>query len=195
MDTNGGVINDEHITTNEHRREQHISITNNNDSRQIGRQNDLQSDDSQVLERVALEQEGERNDILNDIIEERDDIIIEEGQDDLHIPLVTRTNTSPQHNGEKKSDNKPTKRKSSYVLSIIPGRRTSASLQYIKIPRSLRPYIHHSSDSTLREEEEREGEEGEGIEVIERHSWIKEKLIGFKKGIIKGFKDLKMFAK
>jgi MFS family permease len=83
-------------------------------------------------------------------------------------------------------------RKSSFVLSIIPGRRSSASMQFIKVPRNKM-----GDNRTLEIIEEQQSQQTEENLMIQfkNEKWIIRKVTSIKKGIIKGLTNLKAFMK
>ena len=100
-------------------------------------------------------------------------------------------------------ETKSKKRKESFVLRIIPGRRNSASLQFVKLPRSRLPRRRQQQSSEHLEEEEIGSsdevellqEEGESEERQDAKSRLKGRLVQFKQSIIESLKTLKYFIK
>ena len=152
---------------------------------------------------------------------------LEEQQRELITHEDTMTNEKEEEDREREGETGKVeykgrgkiKRQPSFILSMIAGRRNTATLQYIKIPAHLtnqRLTRTQDEEQQLKEEEEEEEEE----EVIEMDvigeegkredkekligkarrnqsatEWIKSKLLLLKRGITTALKDLKMFAK
>ena len=149
---------------------------------------------------------------------------LEEQQRELITHEDTMTNEKEEEDREREGETGKVeykgrgkiKRQPSFILSMIAGRRNTATLQYIKIPAHLtnqRLTRAQDEEQQLKEEEEEEeeeeliemdviGEEGkrEDKEKLARRNqsaaeWIKSKLLLLKRGITTALKDLKMFAK
>ena len=141
----------------------------------------LLEDDEQFANSIDDEQ------VANSIDDEKDESLLEEGS-----------------NVSKSSVN--SKRKLSFILTVIPGRRESATLQYVKIPRSLRattsgrvvPLVNSADDN---EQVEETGNDPDDLLPTEKDTalcsgnWWKEKLKNFKASTIKSLKDLKSFLR
>ena len=97
------------------------------------------------------------------------------------------------------------KRKASYILSIIPGRRNSASLQFVKLPVTRQSLTNDDVINEDQEEIEMEELGGDGHSkdnlitkersVLSRKEKAKSKMKSFRKGVTTALKDLKMFMK
>ena len=149
---------------------------------------------------------------------------LEEQQRELITHEDTMTNEKEEEDREREGETGKVeykgrgkiKRQPSFILSMIAGRRNTATLQYIKIPAHLtnqRLTRTQDKEQQLKEEEEEEeviemdaiGEEGKRedkeklIGKARRNQsateWIKSKLLLLKRGITTALKDLKMFAK
>ena len=83
-----------------------------------------------------------------------------------------------------------TERRSSFILNIIPGRRSSATIQFVKVHRRREATIEEE-DQTIEEDSEVVIQDGKEAEK----SWIKRKLALLKKGIVDGLKNIKFFVK
>lgn len=103
---------------------------------------------------------------------------------------------------EIKGSNQKMRRSSSYVLSIIPGRRSSISLQFVKTSRMSREVssaIEEEEEEEMSREEREPGDEEELI-VVEntrrtKRNWIVNKVISLRRGLRSSLKDLKMYIK
>ena len=159
-----------------------------------------------------------------------DTLSVDSGLEEQQRELITHEDTMTNENQQEEEDKEregetgkveykgrgKIKRQPSFILSMIAGRRNSATLQYIKIPAHLtnqRLTRAQDEEQQLKEEEEEEeeeeviemdviGEEGkrEDKEKLARRNqsateWIKSKLLLLKRGITTALKDLKMFAK
>ena len=155
---------------------------------------------------------------------------LEEQQRELITHEDTMTNENQQEEEEDREREGETgkveyegrgkiKREPSFILSMIAGRRNTATLQYIKIPAHLtnqRLTGAQDKEQQLKEEEDEEEEDeviemdviGEGGKREDKEKligkarrnqsateWIKSKLLLLKRGITTALRDLKMFAK
>ena len=91
---------------------------------------------------------------------------------------------------------KSSKRKESFVLSIIPGRRDSVSLQFVKLPRFVLSRRQHQSNRQL---EEREIDSSDEVELFEEDGKREERrdrkpcIVQLKQSVIKSLKTLKEY--
>ena len=158
-----------------------------------------------------------------------DTLSVDSGLEEQQRELITHEDTVTNENQKEEEDREregetgkveykgcgKIKRQPSFILSMIAGRRNTATLQYIKIPAHLtNQQLTRAQDEEqqLKEEEEEEVIEmdviGEGGKREDKEKligkarrnqsateWIKSKLLLLKRGITTALKDLKMFAK
>ena len=105
----------------------------------------------------------------------------------------------------------PVERKTSFVLSLIQGRRNTATLQYVKLPRYMlskrknnrRKWKQEPSSNELEEQEETSSnqdlilsDEDDDVKIKSfSKSWFYMKKRNFKNSVFKSLKNLKMFLK
>ena len=147
--------------------------------------------------------------------------------EDVNSLIPTATDHSPTNNADKieqqtsekaAKDSKQSRRKSSFVLNLIEGRRDSVTLQYAKLPRSLvkwrkREELKSITESDMREEEEGEENEEDKVMMEDESSgdtdrlllsrrnrccskaWWLKKLRNVKLSVWKSLKNMKFFFK
>ena len=107
----------------------------------------------------------------------------------------------------------PVERKTSFVLSLIQGRRNTATLQYVKLPRrrymlserknNRRKWKQERSSNELEEQEETSSnqdlilsDEDDDVKIKSfSKSWFYRKKRNFKSSVLKSLKNLKMLLK
>ena len=131
---------------------------------------------------------------------------MDEHQEELLNHEDTSVTNITETNGRNGIEYKNTfKRKVSYVLSIIPGRRNSASLQFVKLPVARHSLTNNEAISEEDQEEiemegTREGHIEDSLIVKERSPLSRKekarnRMMSFKNGLTIALKDLKMFMK
>lgn len=143
---------------------------------------------------------------VSDIHNIAEDEVNGEGQESSTVPESRALNgVNPSPSDDIEPGPRPlARRKSSYVLSIVPGRKHSASLQYAKVHRSVLNRMRNGQTEldTVRDDEEGEEdtsqllpEEGGGGHVRPcTKEWWKKQVKNTKKSLIKSIKNVKLFV-